>query len=403
MRERHGVQLIFNGEEQSHRQGFTRMLKGAKHLDCIVAFAKTSGLDLVIEPLKSSLENGLEARFAISLDFYLTDPDLLLKLFKLGRKYPLSLYLSRSRWTFHPKIYALSYSSRSAVLIGSANLTSGGLESNYEASAFIDDRGGTLAAEISEYIDKRINEKELVQATSDCIEEYRRSHRLYHALKKMNDARFDRASSSSRGNMETLRYFLREMKSDDSEKGFQKQKLLRRKCRTEAFKRIKRLASTKRLGAQAFLAQYEQLLGMLHSGGLHRGKSSIAKYRVRFQAALAAVIQLDHPTAGEAYQLLLDHFREIPRAGVNILTEILLALDCKNFAVMNQNAVSGLGLADINDFPAKPNKENVGADDYARYCQIAGHTRDELGLGDFAELDALFNYAYWRHDTDENE
>jgi HKD family nuclease len=403
MTKRQGVKLIFNSEEHSHREDISKMLRGAKQLDCMVPFAKTSGLDLVIKSLTSSLKNGLNARFAISMDFYLTDPDLLWKLFKLRGKYPLSLYLSRSEWTFHPKVYALSYASGNAVLIGSANLTSGGLENNYEASALINDPSGALTAEVTKYIDELIEEKELVEATKECIEKYQRSHRLYHALQKINDARFDRTKRFSGINMETLQYFLREMKSADSENGFQKQKILRHKCLAEALNKIKSLASTKSLETKVFVERYEQLLGMFHSGGLHRGKNIIAKSADRFQAALAAIVQSDYPTAGDAYQLLLDHFKKIPRAGVNVLTEILLALDSRRFAVMNQNAVSGLRLANIDDFPTKPNKGNVSAETYARYCQIATQTRNELGLSDFAELDALFNYAYWRHDEAEEE
>ena len=62
---------------------------------------------------------------------------------------------------------------------------------------------------------------------------------------------------------------------------------------------------------------------------------------------------------------------------------------------MNQNAVSGLGLANIHEFSSKPNKENVNAERYAQFCQKAEIVRKELALTDFSELDALFNYAYW--------
>jgi HKD family nuclease len=398
-----GVQLLFNDETHSHGANFTKLLRHAKQLDCMVAFAKNSGLDLIIEPLTSSLKNGLAARFAISLDFYLTDPDLLRKLFKLGVKYELSLYVSRSEWTFHPKIYALSHGSGCAVMVGSANLTSGGLASNYEASALINDPSGTFAREVARYIDELIEQEELVEATKEGIDEYQRLHRLYHVIQKIKDTRFYRAKCRSGVNMEFLKAILQEMKSDSSGNGFQAQKITRHKHLTEAFSKIEALASTGKLNEEAFLERYEQLIEMFHSGGLQHGKNFIAQNADKFQAALAAILQSDRPTAADAYQLLLDHFRDIPGAGVNILTEILLTLDSKRFAVMNQNAVSGLGLASINDFPAKPSKSKVSAETYARYCQKATQVRDELGLSDFAELDALFNYAYWRHDEAERE
>jgi hypothetical protein len=70
---------------------------------------------------------------------------------------------------------------------------------------------------------------------------------------------------------------------------------------------------------------------------------------------------------------------------------------------MNQNAVSGLRRANIYDFPPKPLKDNVNAECYARYCQQADIVRQELGLANFTELDALFNYAYWRQEEEEEE
>lgn len=69
---------------------------------------------------------------------------------------------------------------------------------------------------------------------------------------------------------------------------------------------------------------------------------------------------------------------------------------------MNQNAVSRLALAGIRDYPLHPTKQNVSAESYARYCEHADTVRRSLGLDDFTELDALFNYAYWR-ETEEDE
>ena len=83
------------------------------------------------------------------------------------------------------------------------------------------------------------------------------------------------------------------------------------------------------------------------------------------------------------------------RAGTNVITEILHNQDKQIFAVMNQNSVSGLGLAEFYGYPKKPNKQNVDGAMYARFCADAKMVRQELGLADFSELDALLNYAYW--------
>ena len=66
---------------------------------------------------------------------------------------------------------------------------------------------------------------------------------------------------------------------------------------------------------------------------------------------------------------------------------------------MNQNAVSGMCKANILEFPQHPSKSNVSAEGYASFCKQAEIVRRELGLENFLELDALFNYAYWKHKT----
>lgn len=106
--------------------------------------------------------------------------------------------------------------------------------------------------------------------------------------------------------------------------------------------RDRSLASSPAPDPAAFLTRYEGLIQWLHSEGLHPGKTRIAQNAAGFPNALAAVLKLKQPSPGQAFQCLLDHFRKVPSAGIYILTEILMAIDSKRFAVMNQNAVAGL-------------------------------------------------------------
>lgn len=137
------------------------------------------------------------------------------------------------------------------------------------------------------------------------------------------------------------------------------------------------------------------MIALFHSGGLHRAKSRLASHADGFLEAVAAVVNAPRLSPHDAYDLLLTYFMEVTGAGVNLLTEILHTLDNKRFAVMNQNAVSGMALANLRAYPPHPTKQSVDAKCYAEYCQQADTVRKALGLADFTELDALFNYAYW--------
>lgn len=395
------VHLLVNNEAHNHELELGKLLPESKRIECMVAFAKSSGFKFLHKNLEKALAAGLEARFAIGLSFFLTEPKLLRDLLKLEGKNKLSLYISNTSETFHPKIYALSNGKHCSVLIGSANLTGGGLMGNYEASALIDDPEGKLMKSVSAHIDELIADEVLVRATNEEIDKYERAYIIHRECQRIAKHRAERAVKQVGVYTETLQEKLREMKRDSTEHGFDYHQTARRRHRKEAAKKIREFASVGKLNERSFLAHYEQLIGAFHSSGLHRSKNIISQYHREFQGALADLLQAGRLLPGEAYQLLLDHFQHISGAGVNVITEILHAIDCKRFAVMNQNAVSGLGLANIHEFPPKPNKTNVSAERYAHFCQQADIVKKELGLADFSELDALFNYAYWGHEEDE--
>jgi HKD family nuclease len=386
--------LLVNDDKRDHGKTIKKLLKGAERLECMVAFASASALKALEPQLQRALERGLQARFAVGLDFYQTDPDLLSGLLKLGKKHRVELFLGNSECTFHPKLYAFKHPGRFSVIAGSANFTGGGHWSNYEASILVEDEKGSIFDSVSKHFDALIAEEEVVKATPQRIEEYRREHAIYTAYQKMAKARARKATNAGASRMMTLRDILRTMQEDDSEGGFTNQQAHRKQTLREAGRMLEAWAAGRGLGAD-FLGRLESLIGQFHSGGLQRGKTIIAEHPREFSAAIVEIVGKRELSPEEAFSVLHGHFLGIRRAGINLLTEILHALDHKRFAVMNQNAVAGMALAGLTDYPAKPSKQSVRAADYARFCEHADGVRRSLGLSDFSELDALFNYAYW--------
>lgn len=398
MIKRKAAKLLINvDEKKSHGAVLARLIKGASYLECAVAFAKISGLDYILPGLKRGLAAGMEARVVVGLDFYLTDPQLLRQLLKLAEKNKdkFRFYVSASEYTFHPKIYAIKGKGGSTVLIGSANLTGGGMLINHEASAQIHDPENKLSQSVTKYLDQLEADEEIVPLTPARLNEYERLHNINKMQQNLAQRRFDRMAQSPKAILETLHDFLVEMKRDTSPRGFDAQKVDREKNLREAATEMAALSAVEDINSESFLAGYERLIQYFHSGGMHRGKNIIAKKPREFQRALQEILASNAETPEEAYQILFDWFREIPRAGVNVLTEILHAIDHNKFAVMNQNAVSGLRMANFSNYPEKPSKTTVNAAMYAEFCRDAAKVRHELGLADFTELDALFDYAYW--------
>lgn len=395
------VQLVLNGEQTGHADALLASIGQAHHLDCMVAFAKGSVLKLMLEALEKSLGRGMTARFAIGLSFHLTEPTLLRTLFRLSRAYPLELYLSDTEETFHPKIYAFTDPRRSTVFVGSANLTAGGLSKNYEASVRVDDTDGTLGAEVAAHFDGLIEGEVVVPATKRKIDDYAREFVVQSAWRDMAKKRADKTNREGVPDLSVLAYQLEEMKRDPSENGFAAHQANRARHVVEAKARIQELAALERPAETTFLPMYEGLYHRFHSGGLHRQKSRIAAQAPRFVAALADISGRSKLPPAEAFEILRQHFLGIKGAGVNLLTEVLHAINNKRYAVMNQNAVTGLATAGFVGYPLHPAKTDVDAELYARFCEEAQAAQRQLGLANFSELDALFNYIYWQEGENE--
>lgn len=111
---------------------------GKKHnfnrLFIIVAYLRKSGLDHIITPLKEFIKRGGEIKVISGIDQKSTSYQGLEKLIEIGGDVKVFHNESFSS-TFHPKMYFFINEERAVIIIGSNNLTSGGLYSNYEISS----------------------------------------------------------------------------------------------------------------------------------------------------------------------------------------------------------------------------------------------------------------------------
>lgn len=119
----------------------------AKHARIAVAFARQSGLALLERQIETSLEEGRKWDFLIGLDFSQTEGLVLTKLLEWAntfKNFAFACYsdptINRAP-TFHPKIYIFEAARKASAVVGSSNLTGGGLGSNVEANIVLQ---GTL-------------------------------------------------------------------------------------------------------------------------------------------------------------------------------------------------------------------------------------------------------------------
>jgi HKD family nuclease len=118
-------------------------LRNAGEFALGMALITQRGLDLVADDLRDCLERGGLGRILIGIDMP-TEPAAIKFLWQLQSGFPsqlkLRVFQSSSRRIFHPKLSLFrSHQGHWSAIVGSANLTNGGLADNYEVSLFVDD------------------------------------------------------------------------------------------------------------------------------------------------------------------------------------------------------------------------------------------------------------------------
>ena len=155
------ISLIFQGlVENGDHENYVNQLLKSKNIENVlisVAFMRSSG----IKKIQSNLEKvSKKTKLFVGIRNNITSIQAISMLLDMGIKPYLVDTASNSR-VFHPKIYAAYNENKAYLILGSANLTSGGMSSNLEASSFIEvDRNE------DEYID------DIIRLTDSLIADY---------------------------------------------------------------------------------------------------------------------------------------------------------------------------------------------------------------------------------------
>ncbi|GAA6948893.1 phospholipase D-like domain-containing protein [Helicobacter pylori] len=122
-------------------------LRNSLNTHIAVAFLKYSGVEVIQDALIDSLEKGTEFEIIVGLDFKTTDSKSIRFLLDLNKTYKkLKFYCygdkenNKTDIVFHPKIYMFDNGREKISIIGSTNLTRGGLESNFEVNTIFTEK-----------------------------------------------------------------------------------------------------------------------------------------------------------------------------------------------------------------------------------------------------------------------
>ncbi len=151
-----------------------------------VAFLKFSGYDLIKENIFECLDNGGKLEFMVGLDFNTTEAKAIKALQEIESRNPMmrcycfSNALKDDTPVFHPKLYLLNNGSLATVIVGSSNLTGGGLKNNIEVNAIIRaDIGDEVISDIYGLYNRIRFRSKLFKPDADYLKNYERIRQTF--------------------------------------------------------------------------------------------------------------------------------------------------------------------------------------------------------------------------------
>ena len=166
------------------------------HFRAAVAFVKTSGTKHVLKPLANFAQSG-NVEMLVGIDHNGSSEeglrDLIDAVAPNGR---LLVFHNALAYTFHPKVYLFKSQEAAEVIVGSGNLTQGGLFTNYEAST-----RHSLDLRVSEDFEFLRSIEEMLDSWSDPAAEIARvlDHQFLDRLVKLGLVDSESKLSSRRG------------------------------------------------------------------------------------------------------------------------------------------------------------------------------------------------------------
>lgn len=391
--------MLLTNKTHSHKNAVKEVISGATDVYFIVAFVKYSGLSNIIYDLEKVLEGKGVVNVITGLDLYLTDPDALYDLYELKQKYSqMNFYLYESNnSTFHPKIYSSKSPEMYSVLVGSANLTNGGLISNEEASISI--KGDEEKFEqVESYYHHLVCDHNCNEASYLKIRSYEYKCKIFR--KKMEEAKF---SVNEVLNESSDKSMLVELYNEYCGNHDEMLNLeIKKSNYKEAKEVISKLNEQNFKNSDEFLNIYERLVGaagkaqLWHSGSILRSKTRVAQDYKKFMVLVEFVSEknnLDKPLL-EVFEAVIPFKKSVYGLGFNVITEMLNTLSPNKFPVLNKNPIGSVRFIFGKAFK-EPN--SFKSTDYEEYTKFMHNLRDEIHAKDFIETDHFLNYVYWKY------
>lgn len=391
------MKIVTNQNRPRHTDIIRNLLKTATKVWIFVAYLGGSGMDEVEAALKAACARKLNLEVYCGLSQCVSNPDALWRLFKMfDRTKTSKLYLwDQPHQTFHPKVYCFFHGSRLTLVIGSANLTSGGMERNLELSSIQTVPLNTDAARAIEILRSNLA-KSVNPADELGLRQYRRRYEIYRRKREKAEKEAKKEIKQVRElKLDEIKSYLTRYYKDGKDQRFQRRQMRYNKAKSV----LKKLADTPHLDKSRFLELYSELVGggsehrLWTSSGLARSKSEVASHYKKVVSLVRKIRSSSAKSPEAVFRIGQESIRTIQGFGVNLLTEVMHTFGPDRFAVLNKPPLIALKAFGCDPFPSS-NSFKAGM--YAEFNDIVDEVKKECGFKSMAQADDFLSYVYGR-------
>lgn len=392
---------IVDNKRNAHKTIINEIIRNSGELTIAVAFLKMTGFRIIQKNLHSIVQSDKKITFIIGVDFYQTEPDALYKLFDFTKNnVNVKLYICTNKnKTFHPKLYFSKKNNTFVAVIGSANMTSGGFDGNYELSSVITgDLSENIFNDLKNYIGDLIEQSE--EANPLILSQYKSKFDIYNKkIKKAQKDAEDELCQKFVIDIKKLNKFVKEYLSNKEEVANWQERVKHYK---EAKLILNKIAKKSFSSKKEFLELYNDLVGgagykkLWHSGSIFRSKNKVAK-KYKLFCSIVNNIKNDISHSKEPIEIFesaLSRSEKVDGLGVNVLTEIMNTYDPMRCSVLNKNPLEALTKIGFQKFKTA---QTFNSKDYQIFNEIMIDILGKCSFENLGQVDHLCNYIYWKY------
>lgn len=389
-----------NSDNDSMLNHIKGLFLKSSEIKIAVAFLKTSGYEIVEKELRAALKRGTKINLIVGLDFGISEYDALYKLLQLFGKYKnANLFFAQgSKGVFHPKLYLFNNKKSATIITGSSNFTKGGFSDNIEYSLRVDSSlSSKLYKDSLKTFENLIKSTEVFEASFLTLEKYKPFQRSQSDIRnkklqqKPNQSDDDELLELNTNNL--IKRYNTFINRSENQQDF----AIRKRHYREAKEILDKIASFKNITTSKFHPLFASLVGgagynqKWHSGGINRGIHHIKKHPKKYQNLVRYIRKNHYKPIEIVFEESMRLSGQIPRLGINVVTEMLATYNPQKFAIVNNSPVVALKYFGVYT----KNKSSFDGIYYSVFCRWMCEIQKLIGAKSLLEVDGFFNYIYW--------